>query len=96
VPVSVTRVVPACPGEILALSVKQAGPPAASPLLIHFNGGDPAISTQPGEATTGFAQTVYATAPPGTTSASVVVSPLPGTEITQASLGTLARRCAGS
>jgi hypothetical protein len=96
VPVSVTRVVPACPGEILALSVKQAGPPAASPLLIHFNGGDPAISTQPGEATTGFAQTVYATAPPGATSASVIVSPLPGTEITQASLGTLARRCPGS
>jgi hypothetical protein len=91
--VSVTRVVPACPGEILAVNVKQAGPPAASPLLIHFDGADPAVSTQPGEATTGFTQTVYATAPAGTTTASVIVSPLPGTEISHASIGTLAKRC---
>jgi hypothetical protein len=94
-PVSVTRVVPACPGEILALTLTQAGAPAASPVLIHFEGGDPAVSTQPGAATTGFKQTIYATAPAGTTSASVIVSPLPGTEVTRASLGVLGRRCSG-
>ncbi len=93
VPVSVTRVVPACSGEILALTVSQAGPPAASPVLIHFNGGDAVVSTQPGEATTGFTQRIYATAPPGTTSADVIVSPLPGTEISSATIGTLGRRC---
>ncbi len=92
-PVSVTRIVPTCPGEILALTLEQAGPPAASPVLIHFEGGDPAVSTQPGAATTGFEQTLYATAPAGASSASVIVSPLPGTEVTRASLGTLGRRC---
>ncbi len=92
-PVSVTRIVPACPGEILALTVSQAGPPAGSPVLIHFNGGAAVVSTQPGEATTGFTQRIYATAPAGTTSADVIVSPLPGTEISAAALGTLGRRC---
>lgn len=91
--VSVTRVVPVCPGETLAVSVTQRqGPP--SPVLVQFAGGDPADEAQPGEAVAGSTQIVYATAPPGAGNASVTVSPTAGATITAARIGRLGRVCA--
>jgi hypothetical protein len=92
--VSVTRVVPACGGQTIVLDVTQAGGTAPSPVLVHFNGGAALVSTQPGEAVPGgLSQRIYATAPPGTTSADVVVSPSPGSEISSATIGRLGPGC---
>ena len=89
----VTRTVSACPGELVALSVKQApgGPP--TPLSIHFIGGNPATSIQLGEALPGSRERIYATAPPGTVAAQVTISPVAGGRIVSASLGSVGRGC---
>jgi hypothetical protein len=92
--VSVTRVVPACPGQTIVLTVTQTSGSGPSPVLVHFNGGDALLSTQPGESVPGgLKQHVYATAPPGTTSADVIVSPIPGGEISTATIARLGRTC---
>lgn len=93
--VSVTRVVPVCSGETLAVSVTQAPGGGPSPVLIQFTGGNPANGTQPGQTVPGTEQTVYATAPPGATSANVIISPSAGAKVTYASIGRLQPECQG-
>jgi hypothetical protein len=91
--VSVTRTTPVCPRETLALTVTAAPGSGPAPILIHFNGGSPQDDFQPGETTPGLTQRIYATAPPGATSADVIVSPGPSNPVISASIGTLG--CAG-
>jgi hypothetical protein len=90
--VGVTRIVPACDGQILAVTVSQAGG-APSPVLIRFAGGDPALGVQPGGTVPGLTQRIYATAPPGATSGAITISPSPGARITSASIGRLGPAC---
>ncbi len=94
--VSVTRNTRVCAGEILAVTVTAATGGAPSPVLIHFNGGNPQDGVQPGESTPGLTQRIYATAPPGATSADIVVSPSPSAPVVSASIGSVGPACAGS
>ena len=94
--VSVTRSVPVCSGETLVLTVTELAGGPSSPVLIHFNGGDPTNGIQPGETVPGLPQRIYATAPPGATSADVIVSPVGGARISTATLGTTGPTCAGA
>jgi hypothetical protein len=91
--VSVTRAVPACAGETLAVTVTQATAGGPSPVLVHFLGGNAADGVQPGGTVPGTTQRIYATAPTGATSAQVVVSPSPGARVTSASIGRLGPSC---
>ncbi|MCW3028963.1 MAG: hypothetical protein JWN81_2174 [Solirubrobacterales bacterium] len=90
---SVTRTVAVCPGQTLALSVTQAPTGAPSPVLIRFIGGSPTDGIQPGEAVPGAPQRIFATAPPGATSAQVIVSPGAGAQITSARIGSFGGTC---
>jgi hypothetical protein len=91
--VSVTRVLPVCAGQTLALTVTQAAGGAASPVLIRFIGGSPRDGLQPGETVPGLSQRIYATVPPGATSADIIISPTGGAQITAASIGSLGKVC---
>ncbi|HEY2141442.1 MAG TPA: hypothetical protein VGG98_05225 [Solirubrobacteraceae bacterium] len=88
----VIRTVPVCSGQILAVSLTQAGG-NSSPMLIQFVGGDPHDSPQTGYSHAGSAQYIYATVPSGAMAANVTVSPIEGAEITAASIGTLGPSC---
>ncbi len=90
--VSVTRTVPVCAGETLAVSVTQTGG-SSSPVLVQFIGGNPHDDVQSGQAVAGTNQRIYATAPPGATSANVTISPIDGAEISSANIGRLGRAC---
>jgi hypothetical protein len=90
---SVTRTAAVCPGETLALSVSQAPGGVGSPVLVRFIGGSPSEGIQPGEAVPGVPQRIIATAPPGATSAEVIVSPGAGAQITSASIGSFGASC---
>jgi hypothetical protein len=94
--VSVTRAIPSCPGEQLAVSVRQAPGGTPAPVLVTFVGGTPQEATQPGGTVPGEQQTIYATAPAGTTSATVTISPNAATPIQAASIATIGRACAGA
>lgn len=91
--VSVTRTIPACPGEKLAVIVKQAPGGAPAPVLVSFGGGNPPESVQPGATVPGESQRIYATAPTGTTSASVTVSPNPASPVEAAAIDTIGTTC---
>jgi hypothetical protein len=90
---SVTRVVHVCPGETLAVTVRQAEGGGTSPVLIQFVGNNPADDVQPGEAVPGLTQRIYATAPSGATSAEVTISPGEGAKITSAAIDRLPSVC---
>ena len=94
--VSVTRTVPACSGETIALTVTQAAGGAPSPVLIRFIGANPELGVQPGGTVPGLTQRIFATAPAGTTGAQVIVSPIGGAQITSASIGSLPPGCQSS
>lgn len=94
--VSVTRTVPACSGETIALTVTQAASGASSPVLIRFLGANPELGIQPGGTVPGLTQRIFATAPAGTTGAQVIVSPSGGAQITSASIGSLPPGCQSS
>jgi hypothetical protein len=91
--VSITRVIPVCAGETLAVTVTQAPGGAPSPVLIRFVGGSPQDGVQPGETIPGLSQSIYATAPPGATGADVIISPVGGAQITSASMGSFGKVC---
>lgn len=91
--VSVTRSIPACPGEELAIKVKQAAGANPVPLLVTFVGGTPVEATQVGATVPGQTQRTYATAPPGTTSANVTISPSVVTPVEAAAIETIGHRC---
>ena len=93
--VSVTRTIPACSGETIALTVTQAPGGVPSPVLIRFIGPNPELGVQPGGTVPGLTQRVFATAPAGTTGAQVIVSPIGGAQITSASIGSLPPGCHG-
>lgn len=94
--VSVTRSIPACPGEKLAITVRQAPGGTPVPVLVTFVGGTPTEATQPAGTVPGERQRIYATAPAGTTSANVTISPNAGTPIQSASIGTIGNKCRGT
>jgi hypothetical protein len=94
--VSVTRTLPVCGGETLAVNVTQAPGGIPSPVLVRFAGGNPQDGVQPGEAVPGLTQHIYATAPPGATAAAVTVSPIGGAQITSATIGRLGQPCRNS
>jgi hypothetical protein len=91
--VGVTRIVPVCAGETLAVTLTQAAGGAPSPVLVRFTGGNPEFGIQPGGTVPGVTQRIYATAPPGATSAAVTIAPTAGAQITSASIGSLGRGC---
>jgi hypothetical protein len=91
--VSVTRTVPVCPEETLAVNVTQAAAGPPSPVLVRFIGGNAENGFQPGTTTPGLTQRIYATAPPGATGAYVTISPSAGAKITYASIGRLPPGC---
>jgi len=88
---SVTRTVPVCAGQTLAVSVTQAGG-NTSPVLVRFIGGNPRDGIQAGWAVAGTNQRTYATAPPGATGAEITLGPISGV-ITSASIGDFGRSC---
>ncbi|HEY7829701.1 MAG TPA: hypothetical protein VIC06_03960 [Solirubrobacteraceae bacterium] len=94
--VSVTRTVPVCPGETLAVTVKQAAGGSPSPVLVQFIGGSAENGIQPGQTVPGLPQHIYATAPPGASSAAVTISPLAGSSVTAASIGRFGPPCAAA
>jgi hypothetical protein len=91
--VSVTRTLPICGGETLAVTVTQAPGGAPSPVLVRFAGGNPQNGLQPGETVPGLTQRIYATVPPGATAASIIISPIGGAQITSASIARLGPAC---
>lgn len=91
--VSVTRAIRVCPGETLAVTVRQTAASGPSPVLVSFVGGNPA-EIQPGEAVPGLTQRIYATAPVGASHAQITVSPSAGAQISSATIGRLGRPCA--
>jgi hypothetical protein len=90
---SVTRTVPACSRQTLALTVTQAAGGAPSPVLIAFIGANPQLGIQPGSTVPGLTQRIYATAPPGATGANITISPIGGAQITSASIGGFGPPC---
>jgi hypothetical protein len=92
--ISVTRIVPVCDGETLAVTVTQTAGGPASPVLIGFGGTNPPTDAQPGGTLPGLTQVIYATAPPGASSASIIVSPIGGAQVSSLSVGSLSRSCA--
>ena len=91
--VSVTRSVRVCSGQTLALKVAELPGGPGSPVLIAFTGGSATDGVQPAETVPGVPQTIYATAPPGATSAGVIVSPVGGAKISTLTLGTTGPPC---
>ena len=91
--VSVSRSINVCPGETLAVNVTQAPGGDPSAVLVQFSGGNPADDIQPGATVPGTEQTIYATAPPGATSADITLGPSPGARIVSANIAKLGHFC---
>lgn len=92
--VSVTRTLPACPGQTIVLTISQPAGEAPIPALIHFNVTS-AEGVQPGTTFPGSTQRIYATAPPGASVVQVVIgSPSPGSVVSHATIGRLGAECA--
>jgi hypothetical protein len=87
----VTRTVSVCADQTLAISVMQAGG-STSPVVVRFIGGDPRDGMQTGQAVAGANRRVYATTPPGATSADITIGPISGA-ITWASVGRFGQAC---
>lgn len=80
------RRVPVCPGEIIIVSVRQAGVGGPAPVLIQFPTAYPPDAVQTGITAPGTTAHVYATVPSGVSSADITINPASGSRIEQASV----------
>jgi hypothetical protein len=88
-----TRTVPVCPGQELALTVtERAGGPSV-PVAIVFPGAAARVAGMPGQTAPGSAQPTYATVPTGAHQAILTISGAPSAQITRATAGRFGPAC---
>ncbi len=87
------RTVPACPGQLLAITASETAGGPSVPIQIQFPGGLTNEALAWGQTVPGATQPTYATVPPGSHGATITLLPPAATALTHVTVGRFGSRC---